>query len=82
MHHTIYFKLCRFLTKPLSSVFWVARAVLRVWDVLLFEDNRTMLFRTALALIDMNGKNRVTSSSCQWRGKEYPTATGMFPECG
>ncbi|GAQ82371.1 GTPase activating protein [Klebsormidium nitens] len=29
-------------------------SVLRVWDVLLFEDDRTMLFRTALALIDMN----------------------------
>lgn len=31
-------------------------SVLRVWDVLLFEDDRTMLFRTALALIDMNGE--------------------------
>lgn len=32
-------------------------SVLRVWDVLLFEDSRTMLFRTALALIDMNGED-------------------------
>ncbi|KAL2623884.1 hypothetical protein R1flu_008129 [Riccia fluitans] len=30
-------------------------SVLRVWDVLLFEGNRCMLFRTALALMEMNG---------------------------
>jgi len=29
--------------------------VLRVWDVLLYEGNRTMLFRTALALMDLHG---------------------------
>jgi hypothetical protein len=28
--------------------------VLRVWDVLLFEGNRTMLFRTALALVEVH----------------------------
>lgn len=30
-------------------------SVLRVWDVLLFEGNRVMLFRTALALMDLYG---------------------------
>ncbi|CAK9235809.1 unnamed protein product [Sphagnum troendelagicum] len=29
-------------------------SVLRVWDVLLFEGNRTMLFRTALALVEVH----------------------------
>lgn len=29
--------------------------VLRVWDVLLFEGNRVMLFRTALALMELYG---------------------------
>ncbi|KAL9268414.1 TBC1 domain family member 9-like protein [Drosera capensis] len=31
-------------------------SVLRVWDVLLFEGNRVMLFRTALALMELYGK--------------------------
>ena len=30
-------------------------SVLRVWDVLLFEGNRVMLFRTALALLELYG---------------------------
>eukprot|EP00249_Psilotum_nudum_P015168 c25196_g1_i8 orf=123-2318(+) len=30
-------------------------SVLRVWDVLLFEGNRSMLFRTALALMELHG---------------------------
>lgn len=30
-------------------------AVLRVWDVLLFEGNRVMLFKTALALMELYG---------------------------
>lgn len=29
--------------------------VLRVWDVILFEGNRVMLFRTALALMELYG---------------------------
>jgi hypothetical protein len=29
--------------------------VLRVWDVLLFEGNRVMLFRTALAPMELYG---------------------------
>lgn len=29
--------------------------VLRVWDVLLFEGSREMLFRTALALMELYG---------------------------
>ncbi|GBG62301.1 hypothetical protein CBR_g29911 [Chara braunii] len=31
-------------------------SVLRVWDALLYEGNRSMLFRTALALIDMQAQ--------------------------
>lgn len=30
-------------------------SVLRVWDVLLFEGNRVMLFKTALALMELYG---------------------------
>ena len=37
----------------LGLIRWVA--VLRVWDVLLYEGNRSMLFRTALALLEMHG---------------------------
>ncbi|XP_073157253.1 uncharacterized protein [Henckelia pumila] len=36
-------------------------SVLRVWDVLLFEGNRVMLFRTALALMDLYGPAVVTT---------------------
>ncbi|OAY74320.1 TBC1 domain family member 8 [Ananas comosus] len=36
-------------------------SVLRVWDVLLFEGNRTMLFRTALALMELYGPALVTT---------------------
>ncbi|PPD90012.1 hypothetical protein GOBAR_DD13052 [Gossypium barbadense] len=35
--------------------------VLRVWDVLLYEGNRVMLFRTALALMELYGPALVTS---------------------
>ncbi|KAJ4825968.1 hypothetical protein Tsubulata_007727 [Turnera subulata] len=36
-------------------------SVLRVWDVILFEGNRVMLFRTALALMDLYGPALVTA---------------------
>ncbi|KAF0923841.1 hypothetical protein E2562_007700 [Oryza meyeriana var. granulata] len=36
-------------------------SVLRVWDVLLFEGNRVMLFRTALALLEFYGPALVTT---------------------
>ena len=36
-------------------------SVLRVWDVILFEGNRTMLFRTTLALLDLYGPALVTT---------------------
>lgn len=36
-------------------------SLLRVWDVLLFEGNRLMLFRTALALMDLYGPALVTT---------------------
>lgn len=34
-------------------------SVLRVWDVLLFEGNRVMLFRTALALMELYGTDEL-----------------------
>ncbi|XXG54953.1 hypothetical protein AAC387_Pa03g2712 [Persea americana] len=36
-------------------------SVLRVWDVLLFEGNRVMLFRTAFALMELYGPALVTT---------------------
>ncbi|XVE76263.1 hypothetical protein DITRI_Ditri12bG0158000 [Diplodiscus trichospermus] len=36
-------------------------SVLRIWDVLLFEGNRAMLFRTALALMELYGPALVTT---------------------
>ncbi|KAJ4816862.1 TBC1 domain family member 8 [Rhynchospora pubera] len=36
-------------------------SVLRAWDVILFEGNRTMLFRTALALMELYGPAIVTT---------------------
>ncbi|MQL80575.1 hypothetical protein Taro_013035 [Colocasia esculenta] len=36
-------------------------SVLRVWDVLLFDGNRVMLFRTALALMELYGPALVTT---------------------
>ncbi|XWS66959.1 hypothetical protein CRYUN_Cryun05aG0244900 [Craigia yunnanensis] len=36
-------------------------SVLRIWDVLLFEGNRVMLFRTALALMELYGPTLVTT---------------------
>ncbi|XP_019441616.1 PREDICTED: rab GTPase-activating protein 1-like [Lupinus angustifolius] len=36
-------------------------SVLRVWDVLLFEGNRVMLFKTAVALVDLYGPALVTT---------------------
>eukprot|EP01018_Ginkgo_biloba_P019483 Gb_00844 [translate_table: standard] len=36
-------------------------SVLRVWDVLLYEGNRAMLFRTALALMELYGPALVTT---------------------
>ncbi|TMW94766.1 hypothetical protein EJD97_009835 [Solanum chilense] len=37
-------------------------SVLRVWDVLLFEGNRVMIFRTALALMELYGPAVVTTN--------------------
>lgn len=34
-------------------------SVLRVWDVLLFEGNRVMLFKTALALMELYGNEEI-----------------------
>ncbi|TQE03779.1 hypothetical protein C1H46_010586 [Malus baccata] len=42
-----------FLTIFMNMLPW--ESVLRVWDVLLFEGNRVMLFRTALALMELYG---------------------------
>ncbi|KAL9272343.1 TBC1 domain family member 8B-like protein [Drosera capensis] len=44
-----------------QSIFFFSLSVFRVWDVLLFEGNRVMLFRTALALMDLYGPALVTT---------------------
>ncbi|KAF9593591.1 hypothetical protein IFM89_024225 [Coptis chinensis] len=43
------------IAHPATDVFVSLAPVLRVWDVLLFEGNRVMLFRTALALMELYG---------------------------
>ncbi|CAA0829561.1 Ypt/Rab-GAP domain of gyp1p superfamily protein [Striga hermonthica] len=48
-----------FLTIFINMLPW--ESVLRVWDVLLFEGNRVMLFRTALALMELYGPALVTT---------------------
>ncbi|KAK4281429.1 hypothetical protein QN277_012923 [Acacia crassicarpa] len=48
-----------FLSIFVNMIPW--ESVLRVWDVLLFEGNRVMLFRTALALMDLYGPALVTT---------------------
>ncbi|CAI0442932.1 unnamed protein product [Linum tenue] len=48
-----------FLSIFMNMLPW--ESVLRVWDVLLFEGNRVMLFRTALALMDLYGPALVTT---------------------
>ncbi|KAG8390651.1 hypothetical protein BUALT_Bualt01G0105800 [Buddleja alternifolia] len=49
-----------FLTIFMNMLPW--ESVLRVWDVLLFEGNRVMLFRTTLALMELYGGNSSSSS--------------------
>ncbi|XP_020971443.1 TBC1 domain family member 8B-like isoform X2 [Arachis ipaensis] len=48
-----------FLSIFVNMIPW--ESVLRVWDVLLFEGNRVMLFRTALALMELYGPALVTT---------------------
>ncbi|XP_040950675.1 TBC1 domain family member 8B isoform X1 [Gossypium hirsutum] len=48
-----------FLSIFMNMLPW--ESVLRVWDVLLYEGNRVMLFRTALALMELYGPALVTS---------------------
>ncbi|KAG8380443.1 hypothetical protein BUALT_Bualt06G0015800 [Buddleja alternifolia] len=48
-----------FLTIFMNMLPW--ESVLRVWDVLLFEGNRVMLFRTALAIMEFYGPALVTT---------------------
>jgi hypothetical protein len=43
------------LVTSLASDCFLLTSVLRVWDVLLYEGNRVMLFRTALALMELYG---------------------------
>ncbi|KAJ6983273.1 TBC1 domain family member 8B-like isoform X1 [Populus alba x Populus x berolinensis] len=45
----------------LTSDGFLLTSVLRVWDVLLYEGNRVMLFRTALALMELYGPALVTT---------------------
>ncbi|KAI9392763.1 hypothetical protein POPTR_006G133400v4 [Populus trichocarpa] len=48
-----------FLSIFINMLPW--ESVLRVWDVLLFEGNRVMLFQTALALMELYGPALVTT---------------------
>ncbi|GKV05714.1 hypothetical protein SLEP1_g17690 [Rubroshorea leprosula] len=48
-----------FLSIFINMLPW--ESVLRVWDVLLFEGNRAMLFRTALALMELYGPALITT---------------------
>ncbi|XP_027364021.1 TBC1 domain family member 2B [Abrus precatorius] len=48
-----------FLSIFVNMIPW--ESVLRVWDVILFEGNRVMLFRTALALMELYGPALVTT---------------------
>ncbi|BFG36062.1 hypothetical protein CerSpe_223360 [Prunus speciosa] len=48
-----------FLSIFVNMIPW--ESVIRVWDVLLFEGNRVMLFRTALALLELYGPALVTT---------------------
>ncbi|KAF5953844.1 hypothetical protein HYC85_006700 [Camellia sinensis] len=48
-----------FLSVYVNMLPW--ESVLRIWDVLLFEGNRVMLFRTALALMELYGPALVTT---------------------
>ncbi|KAL2323307.1 hypothetical protein Fmac_027686 [Flemingia macrophylla] len=48
-----------FLSIFVNIIPW--ESVLRVWDVLLFQGNRVMLFRTALALMELYGPALVTT---------------------
>ncbi|KAJ3682789.1 hypothetical protein LUZ60_013016 [Juncus effusus] len=48
-----------FLSIFVNSLPW--ETVLRVWDVILFEGNRTMLFRTTLSLFELYGPALVTT---------------------
>jgi hypothetical protein len=41
---------------------YTVQCCLRVWDVLLFERTRRILFQAALALIDVNAKRMVEVS--------------------
>ncbi|XP_057981838.1 uncharacterized protein LOC131167075 isoform X6 [Malania oleifera] len=48
-----------FLSIFMNMLPW--ESVLRIWDVVLFEGNRVMLFRTALALMELYGPALVTT---------------------
>ncbi|WCJ19429.1 Ypt/Rab-GAP domain of gyp1p superfamily protein [Euphorbia peplus] len=48
-----------FLSIFMNMLPW--ESVLRIWDVLLFEGNRVMLFRTGLALLELYGPALVTT---------------------
>ncbi|XP_057423383.1 uncharacterized protein LOC130717245 isoform X2 [Lotus japonicus] len=49
-----------FLSIFVNMIPW--ESVLRVWDVILFQGNRVMLFRTALALMELYGPALVTTT--------------------
>ena len=52
---SLLFSLYCALVTSLASDYFLLTSVLRVWDVLLYEGNRVMLFKTALALMELYG---------------------------
>jgi hypothetical protein len=52
-------------------------AVLRVWDVLLYEGNRSMLFRTGLALMEIHGIHQLLWNLSLFPFGSVPVACGL-----
>ncbi|KAL3623011.1 hypothetical protein CASFOL_031827 [Castilleja foliolosa] len=63
-----------FLSIFINMLPW--ESVLRVWDVLLYEGNRVMLFRTALAMMDLYGPAVVTTKDAGDAITLFQTLTG------
>jgi hypothetical protein len=68
-----------FLTLYVNQLPW--ECALRVWDVLLFERTRTVLFQTALALVDLNAQ-RLLAAEADDRFMEcvVTLAPGAYPK--
>ena len=69
-----------FLTLYVNHLPW--EVALRVWDVLLFERTRRVLFQTALALIDVNAKRIVEGAVRPADGVRRAVAPAQFDGSG